>query len=1107
MRSFQVKLAAVVLVVFVALVSGEYSTPALGQEESPHECIARNLSEYMNAIVEAKRQRGWGNIQLLSPAFNFTNPNEALIYEYMVNPPSGSFDPAQFDSLWGFAGNTYHVDGNPGMYYFRENGWASALSGRNVIFTEFGYFAKPADTISRAQLLAEMGRDFSDAVGASGGGGVNYFSAIRDGDPCDDLCNSEFIGRHELTPEELNGIVSSNSKAGLNPGLPIQNGELQHKVAASPFGYGWAVDILYGDDVGAAVASINAEPSVQTVLRLCSGDTCDFSNEDDLVDFLERLNGRISRPVYVIVGPNEPATEYWAAPECSVIQGGNPTASGDFTVSPGRHPGTPPEPPIPYTPCNETRSPEFHSLRPYPASPCDTTVYQQTMMCADELTVREVFSVTPDMGVNCRQTSPTTEVCDYTINSSFNFYSSPRFTRLPIVGNTELVPNSQNDGQNQLDYATRMNEYASWYLNGTTSRAEEETESTLDIPFKAPLTEQVKQQRINEVINFSGPIKKLLPFAIQNSEYSGSLLTFGSTQLYEGLRENQQRLARAGNVRHNQIFACTDPVALVPFSQLDDYDPVACYREYDIEEIRRRLHSGNLGQYFSLERVIQWRPFLYGLNPIFSYLPFSSTEDIWGQAGINVELGDQVEFRGSVELQDISSLDYPEPSMMSFPHMIEVDELANILQKTFTPVHRIQQGDVNLSDGTVLWGSPPTDQLDKLRDTEYCEILETRTNPGDLVYGGWEEQASQLTFANERDDPGRINYTANFSCEFVIQVPDTVCIDSCLTRVADGTEVIPDLTIAPVDYCTEDCTPPPPICTQYAEFGMDIDVALPRAANLWDRLVAGQHAIFRRMFPRVEQGAPVSRIRDIPAEDKIWYYSGNTGFSVNGSDADVANGPLAGDPITNTPGSQASIYFPHIGSVQEYFLHKMQCALRPQGNQFCKPASVRGGTGVTSDDTKADCSPEALEPYFGGEAENASCIANAESSCKADAKNVSCLNVGGTKDYSIGIFQINLLSHPWSPGATPQGLQEVLAAAGYAPTTPCYAGFSSTGLADENGIIVEGGECVISDQRLIDICTEYFSNSQNNIEYAASILEDLPSYGWVWWGTRGQCGL
>ncbi len=62
---------------------------------------------------------------------------------------------------------------------------------------------------------------------------------------------------------------------------------------------------------------------------------------------------------------------------------------------------------------------------------------------------------------------------------------------LPILGNTEQVTNNQG-GSEEFDDATKVNEYASWYLSGVNNKAEY-GENTDD-----------------RVVNYSGPVQKLI---------------------------------------------------------------------------------------------------------------------------------------------------------------------------------------------------------------------------------------------------------------------------------------------------------------------------------------------------------------------------------------------------------------------------------------------------------------------------------------------------------------------------------------------------------------------------------------------------------------------
>ncbi len=877
---FLFALIAVIFVHYNLNVSAQEQPPAQ-QQEGPHICIARNLSRYMNAVIDGAGNLS--NIRLLSPAFNMTNPNETIIYNYMVNPPNGSFTAANFARLHGIAGNTYTLEAGGGIIraveWLERNGWLSAASGlgKRIYLTEFGDF-RTADIRegdpSRPGLIASMREDYSQALGV-GIAAINYFAAYKDDGVS---VNEQFYeSRHKLTRDELLSIISQEpSRAGLNQGLFPQRGRVQIK--AIELGMNWATEIIDGPDSG-IVDSINASRAT-TIIRLCVGDSCGFSDPTTLVNFLISLNRSINKVVYVIAGPNEPASENWASRECGLIDGSRPP--GPFIPGvppPGILPPDGPQPPIPFTPCNQTQNIEFHSLRPYPASPCNQTPYTETRMCANEFTVREVFMVTPGHAISCQQNSPDTQICSFRISSNINLELYTGDTRLPIAGNTELVPNSQTE-ENKLENPTRVSEYASWYLNGITGRAEEEDEIIRKSPPYLPnqvLPLSEVEKRINEVINFSGPIKKLLPFTVQNGKFItrwiGPILFPNKKMIPDpnqpGLRGEQKNLAY--NSRHNQIVVCEVPkIVTLPF-------PTKCYRGNDSSRSRIK----DLKPIIEIPGVLTQTIDTY--NPIFSFIPFSSTEDLYGEVSVQ----EDIEIRGSVNIDDFT-FNPPQNSRLSFPHMEEVDELANILQKTFAPAHKIKDVTGRVF-GVVEYGDPPTDQLEEQKNTKFCEIKRTRKNPGDLIYGGWEIQNNRHTYNRSS---GSISYSSSFECIFPLVIP-------------------------PGEH---------PACVNYTEFAMKVDTVTPLATSLWDRLVAGESAVFRRIFPRVEDGAPVAKILDIPAEDKIWYYSGSQSFSGGRL---LGNGPLAGNPGSMKPGKDASIYFPHLGSVHEYFLKQIQKALRP----------------------------------------------------------------------------------------------------------------------------------------------------------------------------------
>ena len=79
------------------------------------------------------------------------------------------------------------------------------------------------------------------------------------------------------------------------------------------------------------------------------------------------------------------------------------------------------------------------------------------------------------------------------MRSKFNIGIDLSNAQLPIVGNT----------QDPIDDATRVNQYLDWYLNGPLLQSEQ-------IPI-----DPYRPAQIDRMINFSGPLKKLLPFSSQ----------------------------------------------------------------------------------------------------------------------------------------------------------------------------------------------------------------------------------------------------------------------------------------------------------------------------------------------------------------------------------------------------------------------------------------------------------------------------------------------------------------------------------------------------------------------------------------------------------------
>jgi hypothetical protein len=241
------------------------------------------------------------------------------------------------------------------------------------------------------------------------------------------------------------------------------------------------------------------------------------------------------------------------------------------------------------------------------------------------------------------------------------------------------------------------------------------------------------------------------------------------------------------------------------------------------------------------------------------------------------------------------------------------------------------------------------------------------------------------------------------------------------------------------------------------------------------------------MFPKIAPGinAPFDFFWDMPGETNV-SYSAST---------DVG----AGNPyhIRVRSGENARLYFPHLGGIKEYFLTGIQTLLRPQGYSSQTTTSGPGDDDtVFSSDCSlgvGPCSPESLAPYFPGHEYEASVICQAESSSNYLAMNTQCLwsndgidndndglidmddpnYDGATVDYSIGLFQINLLA--WCAG---------------------------------NGFDWEWNPptCSITNPSLVQSCTEAYLDPITNIEFAAWLSnggEDWSS--WEYSATR--CGI
>ncbi len=964
-------------------------------------CIGAALAEYMNGVVNGAGSRT--KVKLFSPAFNITDTkNTPAIVQAMID------NNANFNGVNAFAANTYTLDGVPASDWFTQTQYGVGGHSYEYLFgttyhklTTFTEFGNAGDPRNIAEIKTQYG------LLAARNGTVQsllLFNAL--GTNPDPQWAQFNIGAGNAG--DIFTSIQNRTKGGINSATWVDgSGGFAGKVGGVA-GARWQLEIVNGPgDYEAVVGSAQAAISngIIPIYRICVGNSCGFESDPaNLADFIRRLDSdnRIQGDIWVIAGPNEPESELWATPGCI------PRKEDYFPTDVACEEGS-------------TTDPEFHSLRPYPASPCNKEITNTSILCGNDLVVRANYQIAVDATTpGCTQNGSTL-TCelhkDTAISSTFNFNQS----KLPIAGNTELVPNGFNDN-NLLSSGQRTNDYVSWYLNGVTSRAEERSNTEAN------------------TVNYSGPLKKLLSWYSQESN-----------RFVESFFA--QETSNPETARHNQIAGC-----------VANGKPVPCYQGGATPE-RHRLTEwlaglvGNLAtQTNPLPPVPEdqsitsfkdyWLKFqrwvgracpdvpvlgaacsnLVQDNPwwttLFSFMPTSSTEDRIGEVALSNAQPVQNEGFEMLGYQSTYKNGNKEP--LYFAHMQENLNLARQLQFTFASKDLPQDANIPaINDIDTSATRPP-----------FCEIVHSRTNSGDNL---WARNTEQPDYKNPDSEgiTANVNFTAKITC--------------VVNQNADGT------------------FPPCKVSAWVADYTVQTET--PEIDNVWNRLVGGQASVFRMIYPKVGEGTPVTKIKDLPGSTIAQYSTTGTGADVNA---------LVGNPDTHAGGPQ--VFFPHLGGISDYFLKGIQKALRPQGftdNEVADQDTTTSSGGIVGSCQNAPapyCDVNNLLPYFGNDvtkAENASQICMRESGGSPAAQNLSCTNQTGG-DYSIGLFQINMLAH--CPGAF----------SGYSITPPYF--------------------CTVKNQAVLDACVAKYLDPAENIKKMVELSKDGTLWT-AWYNSAQRCGI
>jgi hypothetical protein len=537
----------------------------------------------------------------------------------------------------------------------------------------------------------------------------------------------------------------------------------------------------------------------------------------------------------------------------------------------------------------------------------------------------------------------------------------------PIAGNTEQTKNSQSNAET-FDDAFKMNEYLNWYLTGATDKAE-----LVNNP--------------NRIVDFSGPIKKLLPSVMQDAQRVQTIKYLNTAETYSTDPPDGQTGAPVTDVAviHNQIVACAkNSLPNLPKWMRDllgiptfGYQiPIECYpngngsgASGDVYRLNEWKDESDLSKLISaagsalntfvapsiVSRALadvanrwkmnypplpwadedgnpfpdqiayqkaynEWRGKICFYNPLpfsrplvcvsawpvlnnpfsdlYKYVPLSNTVDKHAKNwiySVGIKPGNKTIL---TDLDDPKYIVNLEP-ILYFPHTAEVSEASDFLNKTYIP-----------KEGTSSDPIPETTESGNDPITGKCQILDVRTNEGDYL------------FPEVKPGISEVNVTVN---------PYTVTQIPCVQK---SRTIRPD-PLNP-DYKVEELYSS---CQGTVYITIRMQTKVPYADEIYNSTTAGADSTFRKMFPKVGEGAPVSCISNLPSSTSVQY------IPKENMDKLKVIGPL-GNNTTDDP----KLYFPHFGSVYDLFLKGIQTALRPKGfgepikdGKFCGVENVATG--------------------------------------------------------------------------------------------------------------------------------------------------------------------
>ncbi|HTK03146.1 MAG TPA: hypothetical protein VL401_00005, partial [Alphaproteobacteria bacterium] len=557
-------------------------------------------------------------------------------------------------------------------------------------------------------------------------------------------------------------------------------------------------------------------------------------------------------------------------------------------------------------PCDQTRDPEFDPTRPYQASPCGDS--PKAFFCSNSvvLTIGSVSTPYEGPGWQSCKGRCSGGPIDITVDLSN--------AQLPVLGNSQ---------DKNIDSATKMNEYVNAYLGEPTKKL---LPQTIQEAQRIAIIETTKTETTSEaddagktqkepanhnqiVVCYDKPIAILPWFTNLFGIEAKGLGKAVPKDCHDDKHEYTLRLQNWDNTKFDVLYQAIQKWILdhhfypadfisqiIASASIDRWPkkiPPLPWEFTDPEKYTKAYNEwrGDLCAYINVP-ILGKKLVCIGIPGVtnsdyadlFPYIPLANTVDkIAGQTVNSVEIkSDGANFKSKGYTEVIAPKLY-------FAHTQEDFDLSSLLQKTFK------------AEGVAEALPQPLPK--DVQQNSTCQILKSYTNPGD-----------DLTF----DEPKKsLKVTGIYYEVSEIKCPDDVDRKKKCTDPNDP----------------KTCKDIAPDCSADVTVTIPMDNKSPYLNEIWDTTVAGNQSIFRRIYPKTGPEAPISCIADIPGVSKVTYASDKQNI-------DKVTEPDGSSVGGGSKSVDAQFYFPHLGSISDYFLKGIQTALRPKGYGEALPAGL-----------------------------------------------------------------------------------------------------------------------------------------------------------------------